>query len=107
MAGRSEVVTVVVETAEILDAVHRAAGGESVFVGVVNRDEPRLLTKRQEEVFGYLSKDTPYAMIALEMKIGVQTVRTHAKALFRKLGVRNRQELIGKRLPDASGPRSG
>jgi NarL family two-component system response regulator LiaR len=100
------------DVSEILAAVHRAARGERVVVGVGHagrnrrRDDPKQLTKRQAEVFRYLSEDMPYAVIALEMKIGVQTVRTHAKAVFRAFGVQNRQQLVGKSLPTGFGPSS-
>lgn len=95
---------------EILATVHRAARGERVVVGAGHhgrtrrRNDPKQLTKRQAEVFRYLSEDMPYAVIALKLKIGVQTVRTHAKAVFRAFGVQNRQQLVGKSLPTGLGP---
>jgi DNA-binding NarL/FixJ family response regulator len=94
------------DTAEILATVHRAAQGERTVVVLDHtnvdrgRDKRISLTKRQVEVFRHLSNDAPYAVIALEMQIGVQTVRTHARAIFRKLEVQSRQQLIGKSLPD-------
>jgi DNA-binding CsgD family transcriptional regulator len=33
--------------------------------------------------------------MALELKIQVATVRTHARAVFRKTGVKARHELVG------------
>jgi DNA-binding NarL/FixJ family response regulator len=97
---------------EVLATVHRAARGERAVVGAGHagsnrrRDDPKQLTKRQAEVFRYLSEDMPYAVIALQMKIGVQTVRTHAKVVFRAFGVQNRQQLVGKSLPTGLGPSS-
>jgi DNA-binding NarL/FixJ family response regulator len=94
---------------EILAVVRRVAAGGGVSVGVHRRDldrrqsrNPPALTRRQAQVFGFLSDDKPYAAIALEMKIGVATVRTHARAVFRKLGVQNRHELVGRSLPGGS-----
>jgi DNA-binding NarL/FixJ family response regulator len=91
-------------TAEILDAVHRVARGERVrdtaeALGMHrrHRNVPQLLTPRQTEVFEYLSRDTPYAAIALDLKISVATVRTHTRAVFRKLGVKSRRELVAGR----------
>jgi DNA-binding NarL/FixJ family response regulator len=91
------------ETAAIMAAVFRVAQGEYVgshgrWVGRRYRNEPKLLTHRQAEVFSYLSEDTPYAAIALEMKISIATVRTHARAVFSKLGVQSRRELVGRSL---------
>jgi len=100
------------DVGEVLVTVHRAARGERAVVGAGHagrnprRDDPKRLTKRQAEVFRYLSEDMPYAVIALEMKIGVQTVRTHAKAVFRAFGDQSRQQLVGKSLPTALGPSS-
>ncbi|HEY4809691.1 MAG TPA: LuxR C-terminal-related transcriptional regulator [Solirubrobacteraceae bacterium] len=95
---------------EVLAVVHRAARGRRAVAGAWHagrtqrHDDPKQLTKRQAEVFRYLSEDMPYAVIAFKMKIGVQTVRTHAKAVFRALGVQNRQQLVGKSLPIGLGP---
>lgn len=92
--------------ADILAAVHRVAAHGEVSVSADARGvEPRdagALTRRQMQVFRYLSEDMPYAVIALDMKIGVATVRTHARAVFRKLGVRNRHELVGRTLRGGS-----
>ena len=33
------------------------------------------------------------AQIAIELSVGVETVRTHARSIYRKLGVQNRREL--------------
>jgi DNA-binding NarL/FixJ family response regulator len=88
--------------AEVLATVHRAARGEREVVGLGDAGagrphaDPKRLTRRETEVFEYLSEGMSYALIALEMGIGIQTVRTHAKAVFRKRGVQNRQQLIAK-----------
>ena len=39
------------------------------------------------------------AQIALELHIGIETVRTHARSIYRKLGVTSRRALIA--LPSA------
>jgi LuxR family maltose regulon positive regulatory protein len=61
---------------------------------------PQLLTPWQTAVYEYLSRGTPYAAIALDLRISVATVRTHTRAVFRKLGVKSRRELVGRSLPD-------
>jgi DNA-binding NarL/FixJ family response regulator len=93
------------EPAEILVAVCRAAQGDCVRAdgGRVEwgyRAAPKLLTDRQAQVFMYLSEDMPYAVIALRMKISVVTVRSHARAVFSKLGVQSRRELVGRELTE-------
>ena len=39
------------------------------------------------------------AEIALDLHVGVETVRTHARNIYRKLGVRSRRELTALRRP--------
>lgn len=72
-----------VAVSELLDAVRHVAVRP-------------LLTQREGEVLAHLTRDTPYAAIALDLKITVATVRTHARAIFRKLGIKNRAELIAR-----------
>jgi DNA-binding NarL/FixJ family response regulator len=57
------------------------------------------LTPREIEVLEYLSRGLSHAEIALELRIGVETVRTHAARVRRKLNVRNKRELIGVVIP--------
>jgi DNA-binding CsgD family transcriptional regulator len=54
------------------------------------------LTKREKEVFAYLSEGKQYSQIAIYLYISTETVRTHANKIYRKLGVRNRTEAINK-----------
>lgn len=69
------------------DGVH-AVGGESV-----------QLTRRELDVLAHLSRGCSYAEVAFLLKIGVETVRSHASSLRRKLDVRTRRELIGMPVP--------
>lgn len=93
------------DTADILAAVCRlaiagCAGDSSSRVERGHRSARELLTNRQAEVFMYLSEDVPYAVIALKMRISAVTVRSHARAVFSKLGVQSRRELVGRALPE-------
>ena len=90
--------------------MHSVAQGKCVFVDADGcradrraRNAPQLFTRRQAEVFRHLSEDRAYSVIALEMKISVVTVRTHARAVFCKLGVQSRHELVG-RWPSGGSP---
>jgi DNA-binding NarL/FixJ family response regulator len=93
-------------TADVLTAFDLAVQGERVFVsgrrrqvGRAHQTGAQSLTQRQAEVLRILSEGKAYAAVAHEMNINVATVRTHARALFRKLGVQNRQELVGRHGP--------
>lgn len=95
-----------IAAADILAVVHRVAEGERVFIGADgrrvadnHRTDPSRLTRREAQVLEYLSENRSYASIALELRISVATVRTHARAVFRKLGVKSRYELISSTAP--------
>jgi DNA-binding NarL/FixJ family response regulator len=52
-----------------------------------------LLTRREAEVLPLLQQGRSNAQIALDLQVGVETVRTHASNIFRKLGVSSRRDL--------------
>jgi DNA-binding NarL/FixJ family response regulator len=52
-----------------------------------------LLSKREAEVLPLLQQGCSNAQIALALQVGVETVRTHARNIYRKLGVSSRREL--------------
>jgi DNA-binding NarL/FixJ family response regulator len=87
---------------EILNAITLAIEGTQVIVArpVVHTASPQLvapatLTQRETEIRDQLSLGRSNAQIALALNISVETVRTHAGHIYRKLGINNRTELIG------------
>jgi DNA-binding NarL/FixJ family response regulator len=52
------------------------------------------VTDRQTEVLALLATGAGYAEIARELKISVNTVRSHVVALYQQLGVENRAEAV-------------
>ncbi len=54
------------------------------------------LTPREAEVLAALSAAKGYGQIAAELHIDLETVRTHARHVRRKLGVRSSRELVGR-----------
>ncbi len=54
-----------------------------------------LLTPREQEVFPLLQRGRSNAEIALHLHVGVETIRTHSRNIYRKLGVSSRRELAG------------
>ena len=50
------------------------------------------LTERQREVLALMSTGATNREIAAVMHVGPETVKKHAEAVYRKLGVRNRTE---------------
>ena len=58
-----------------------------------------LLTPREGDVLLLLRQGRSNAQIALALQIGVETVRTHARSVYRKLGVASRRALIALPTP--------
>ena len=81
---------------DILNAIHQAARG----MRLTSRERDAtaaargLLTQRESDVLVQLQHRRSNAQIAADLHISVETVRTHARNIYRKLGVTSRQELL-------------
>jgi DNA-binding NarL/FixJ family response regulator len=102
------------EARDVLNAIHLASRGLHVLpkpppgAAVSAPVRPELLTPREADVLELLQQGRSNAQIASALHVGVETVRTHARNVYRKLGVRTRRELatlsvLPTRFP---GPRS-
>ena len=87
---------------DIINAIHLASRGMHVLprsanlAGVGERLDiggPDLLTPREADVLELLQEGRTNAQIAHTLSVGVETVRTHARNIYRKLGVSSRREL--------------
>lgn len=84
---------------ELVDAVREVAGGGEYLPHRVkqrlqeNTAENRL-TRREDEILGLLGKGLRNHEIADVLGISEETVRTHVKSVFRKLGVSDRVEAL-------------
>lgn len=87
---------------DIINAIHLASRGMHVLPrsaalpGIGDRLDiggPELLTPREADVLELLQDGRTNAQIAHALSIGVETVRTHARNIYRKLGVASRREL--------------
>jgi DNA-binding NarL/FixJ family response regulator len=85
------------EARDVLHAIHLASRGLHVLppvaAEVVPTVGPELLTAREAEVLELLQSGRSNGEIAHELHVSVETVRTHARRVYRKLGVRTRREL--------------
>lgn len=54
------------------------------------------LTNREKEILLWLSKGNSFKMIAAELNISLDTVRTHIKRIYDKLHVRSQIEAVSK-----------
>jgi DNA-binding NarL/FixJ family response regulator len=90
------------EARDVVSAIHLAARGMHVLpepsawahggdpVRIMGVD---LLTPREGEVLEALQEGATNSEIAEQLSIGVETVRTHARKIYRKLGIASRHEL--------------
>jgi len=89
---------------DLQNAIYLASRGLQLMVrGVddaVANVRPSVLTQREGDVLLLLRQGRSNAQIAVALQIGVETVRTHARGIYRKLGVTSRRALIA--LPAAS-----
>ena len=54
------------------------------------------LTSREKEILSELSKGNSYKMIASDLDISIDTVRTHIKKIYEKLQVHSQTEAVSK-----------
>jgi DNA-binding NarL/FixJ family response regulator len=102
------------QSRDVINAIHLASRGLQVIPRVAAGSDGapiaggRLLTKRETEVLPLLQQGRSNAQIALALQVGVETVRTHARNIYRKLGVSSRRELAASGRDDrSSGPEPG
>jgi DNA-binding NarL/FixJ family response regulator len=86
------------EARDILNAIHLASRGLHVLPRTTSDFAPEplgpeLLTPREADVLEHLQAGRSNAEIALALSVSVETVRTHRRNIYRKLGVRTRREL--------------
>ncbi len=91
---------------DVLNAVHLAARGLKLVPRFASSPGARagshLLTRREADVLPLLAQGRTNQQIALELHVGVETVRTHARNIYRKLGVSSRSELTAPPIDDRS-----
>jgi DNA-binding NarL/FixJ family response regulator len=88
---------------DIINSIHLASRGMHVLPrsasagGMAERQlglpGPDLLTPREADVLELLQEGRTNAEIAHVLSIGIETVRTHARNIYRKLGIRSRRDL--------------
>ena len=100
------------EARDIINAIHLASRGMHVLPraaaaqsldGRAGLHGPDLLTPREADVLELLQEGMTNAQIALALSIGVETVRTHARNIYRKLGVSSRRDLARLARPQPAG----
>jgi DNA-binding NarL/FixJ family response regulator len=87
---------------DIINAIHLASRGMRVLPRSANPTalteqielpEPDILTRREADILHLLQEGMTNAQIAHTLSIGIETVRTHARNIYRKLGITSRRDL--------------
>jgi len=96
--GATGVIARDIEKEDLLIAIRMASRGMRVMPGLrpgaeQDRAFPDILTPREAEVLELLQRGSSNAVIANELSLGVETVRTHVRNILRKLGVSSRKDL--------------
>jgi two-component system, NarL family, nitrate/nitrite response regulator NarL len=87
------------QSRDVINAIHLASRGLQVIPRAPAGSDGRrvaaggLLSRREAEVLPLLQQGHSNAQIAVDLQVGVETVRTHARNIYRKLGVSSRREL--------------
>ena len=96
----NQVVSAIVEV--LLGGAPMSPQVSSLIIGSFYKDKTEFskygLTGREREVLSGLAEGFPYKQLASELKIGMGTVRTHIRHLYKKLGVHSRTEAVVKYL---------
>ncbi len=84
---------------ELIDAVLRAASGQSVLApaaarSLVDRGRADPLTERELQVLGAIARGGTNREVARELLVSEATVKTHLLHLYPKLGVRDRAAAV-------------
>lgn len=78
---------------DLVDSIERVAAGEPVGERLLHGDDTFTeLTEREYEVLALIARGRSNPEIARELYLSVETIKTHARTLYRKLGVANRTQ---------------
>jgi DNA-binding NarL/FixJ family response regulator len=85
-------------TSAVAKKVLQLFAGQKTSAPVKAGNEAANLTNKENEILQLLVKGYSYKMIAAEMNIALETVRTHIKRIYKKLQVNSATEAVYKTL---------
>lgn len=92
-AGASGFVPKDWDAADVMSAVRMVANGMTVFVPREERPAAGL-SPRERQIVELMAQGSTNGEIATELHLSPHTVKDHASAVYRKLGVRNRAQAV-------------
>jgi len=81
---------------QLVNDYARLAKGYSIQSKNPTTEENKELTPREDEVLKYLSQGLTNKEISAQTHLAVDTVKTHLRSIYRKLGVMNRSQAISQ-----------
>jgi two-component system nitrate/nitrite response regulator NarL len=90
------------QSRDVINAIHLASRGLQVIPRAATGSGGGLaaggglLSRREAEVLPLLAQGHSNAQIAAVLQVGTETIRTHARNIYRKLGVSSRRELAAR-----------
>jgi len=92
---------------KLIDAIDEIVAGGSPMSGTIARKvmesfrqkenvQSEVLTERENQLLGHLSRGLRYKEIADVLGISVETIRTHIRNIYQKLQVQSRTEALNK-----------
>lgn len=85
---------------DVRNAIHLASRGLQLHPRDTHASpDSSLLTSRELEVLARLQQRRSNAQIAADLHVSIETVRTHVRHIYRKLGVGSRRELLAPASP--------
>ncbi len=97
--GAAACLTRATQERDVLNAVHLASRGMQLAPREQSGGDPEMLTPREADVLMHLQHRRSNSQIAADLHISIETVRTHARSIYRKLGVGSRRELAPSPAP--------
>jgi ATP/maltotriose-dependent transcriptional regulator MalT len=74
----------------------RAAGEELNKMMIAKNDVGEALTRREADILRHLATGLPLKDIAANLNISKNTIKTHLRNLYRKLGAEDRKDAVEK-----------
>lgn len=94
LAFRGETVIDSMLLSQLVNDYTRLAQGSPAQGQALGADEGRDLTPRESEVAKYLAQGLTNKEISAKTHLAVDTVKTHLRSIYRKMGVKNRSQAI-------------
>jgi two-component system, NarL family, response regulator LiaR len=108
-AGARALIAKTLPSHQLVESLQAVAVGQTVDTGRFRSSRPGVwpgahwgLSARESETLALLATGRPNRSIAEALFVSENTVRTHLKSIFRKLGVSNRSQALARALADPS-----